>query len=132
MNISFPINNFSHAFNILSDLFEMDIQTHGQTNSFSFEWDGNIIHCFNSDIMATTMAPEIVIELFHLHHPWSEIVKRLELYCYKNQTSYANFDMTLNVGKQSLIWKISSLLYLEIYFSPCKEDQYSKIQSIEQ
>lgn len=118
MNISFPINNFSHVFNLMSDLFELDIDTHSQTNSFSFEWDGNKFSFYETTTLNSSINPEITIELFHIQHSLSEITKRLELYCYRNQTQQNTFNITLDASKYCLTWKISSIVKLEVYFTP--------------
>ncbi len=119
MNISFPINHYSQAFNILSDIFEVELCT--SEESFSFLWDGNKITCHQLNNQPSTDAMGLIVELFHWQHTCFEMEKRLELYCYKNHIELEKIGIKLNRIKQNLTWKISPIVTLEVYFTPSQE-----------
>ena len=116
MNITFPINNFSHSFNIISDLFEVEVEQDIKDKKFSFELDGNRLHCYEND--NTQNLPkfaEIILEINYDQHSWSEILNRLELYAYRNQTTYQNFQITMDAENHRFDWKLSPLVRLVIH-----------------
>lgn len=119
MNISFPINHYSQAFNILSDIFEVELNT--STDNFSFQWDDNRITCCHLEQHLNTESTGLTVELFHWQHSCFEVEKRLELYCYKNQIEIEKLGIKLNRIKQNLVWKISPIVTLEVYFTPSSE-----------
>ncbi len=119
MNLSFAINHYSQAFNILSDIFEVELST--TADSFSFQWDDNRITCSHLMDQPSIAAIGLTVELFHWQHSCFEMEKRLELYCYKNQIDIASIGIKLDRVKQNLIWKISPIVTLEVYFTPSNE-----------
>jgi hypothetical protein len=119
MNISFPISNYAQAFNILSEIFEAELQT--ESDNFSFQWDGNRITCSQLNCSSKFDTLGLVIELYHLQHSCFEIEKRLELYCYKNHIVLSDIGIKLDRYKQNLEWTISPLVTLQICFLPTSE-----------
>lgn len=65
MNISFPIDNFSQTYNILSELFELEINT--KSESFTFIWENNTITCIKTKSGKKSNLTQVIhMELFHL------------------------------------------------------------------
>jgi hypothetical protein len=131
MNITFPINNFSHSYNIISDLFEVEVEQDIKDKKFSFELDGNRLHCYEND--STQNIPnfsEMILEINYDQHSWSEILNRLELYAYRSQTNYQNFQITMDKEKHRFEWRISPMVRLVIHFKNDTNVEYpEKINS---
>lgn len=116
MNISFPIDNFSQTYNILSELFELEINT--KSESFTFIWENNTITCIKTKSGKKSNLTQVIhMELFHLQRSFIEMEKRIEFYCYKNHITIKNLGIVLDKKNHSFIWKISSAVKIEIFFS---------------
>lgn len=119
MKIIFPINNYSHTYNILSELFEVDLDT--RDDNFSFQWNDNRITCSRNNGDLSLQSQGLSIELFHWQHSCFELEKRLEFFCYKNQMTLEKIGIKVDRLKQSILWNISPIVTLEIYFSPTND-----------
>jgi len=123
MKISFPITKFSHVYDIICDLFELDINN--QENSFEFSINGIHLKCFLIPSIETweniSSVMPTVVELSYDHYSYQEISKRLALYCYRHHIQPQDLAIDLFDEKFLLIWKICPLLHLEFHFKNQQE-----------